>query len=358
MKLEDLGYTETFEKFRIENNSENFEVGRVIEENKERYIVRTENNEYEAEVTGNMRYNANGREDFPAVGDWVFLTAVDNDFAVIHRLFPRFSKIQRHQAGKSSDVQIIAANIDYALIVTAADRDFNLNRIERYLTICYTSKVEPIIVLTKTDLISENLTSEIMDSIKQRLESVNAISVSNETKSGYIDLIKIFQKGKTYCLLGSSGVGKSTLLNNLSGKEIMKTDTISKSTERGRHITTRRELILLEGGGLLIDNPGMREVGITDDKTGISETFDNIISLSNKCKFRDCKHTNEIGCAVLAAIESGELEKGSYDNFMKMERERIHYEESSSERKRKEKIFGKILKDYNKKDIKGRRGIN
>lgn len=352
MILEDLGYNKKLEKFRIDNNLNCFEIGRVIAEHKERYIVRTVNGEFEAEITGNMRFTAKSREDFPAVGDWVALTTYEADFAIIHKILPRYTVIKRQAAGQFGEIQIIAANIDYAIIVQAVDRDFNINRLERYLTICNSSKVKPIIVLSKVDLINEQSISEILANVKVRIKNVPVIAISNKSQYGYNTIKENIEKGKTYCILGSSGVGKSTLLNNLSGKVIMRTDMISQSTNKGRHITSHRELTILEKGGILVDNPGMREVGIVDSSDGLEITFDKIVNLSQDCKFKDCTHTNEIGCSVLKAVEKGELDKLSYENYLKMEREKIHFASTVAEKRRKEKIFGKIIKDYCKRDIK------
>ena len=351
MKLEDLGYNDRFEKFKIENNLGNFEIGRVIAEHRERYIVRTINGEFEAEITGNMRFTAKSREDFPAVGDWVAVTTFDPDFAVILQLFPRFSVLKRQAVGQFGEIQIIAANIDYAFLVQAIDRDFNINRLERYLIICNDSKVRPVIVLTKTDLITENQISEIINHIKVRIKNVVVYAISNETLAGYEALKRSIEKGKTYCMLGSSGVGKSTLLNNLSGKSIMRTDAISQSTQKGRHVTSHRELIILENGGILIDNPGMREVGIADSDSGLEMTFDLIYNLARKCRFVDCTHTTEIGCSVMEAVEAGEIDHESYENYLKMEREKAHFESTVAEKRKREKKIGKIMKNY-KKDMK------
>lgn len=351
MKLEDFGYNDKLEKLRIESNLSNFEIGRLIAEHKERYIVKTENGEFEAEITGNLRFSANSRVDFPAVGDWVALTTYDSDFSVIHKTLPRLSMITRQAVGQFGEIQIIATNIDYALLVQAVDRDFNINRLERYLTICYSSKINPIIVLTKIDLIDEQKIAEITNSIKQRIKDIAVFAISNESRDGYEALKKIIEKGKTYCMLGSSGVGKSTLLNNLSGRIVMRTDTINQSSNRGRHITSHRELIVLESGGILIDNPGMREVGIADTASGLETTFDRIIRLSQKCKFIDCTHINEINCSVLEAVEKGEIDRKSYENYLKMEREKAHFESTIEERRKKDKEFGKVVKNY-KKDLK------
>jgi ribosome biogenesis GTPase len=351
MKLEDLGYNDKFQKLRVENNLSDFELGRVIAEHKERYIVKTENSEYEAEITGNLRFSAKSRIDFPAVGDWVEMKTYDTEFSVIHKVLPRLSMMTRQPVGQFGEIQIIAANIDYAFLVQAVDRNFSINRLERYLTICYSSKVKPIIVLTKTDLINEQKITEIIDSIKQRIKDIVVFAISNETQDGYEALKMTFEKGKTYCMLGSSGVGKSTLLNNLSGKTLMRTDSISRSTNKGRHITSHRELIVLESGGILIDNPGMREVGIADTSGGLETTFDRIIRFSLNCKFKDCTHTNEIGCSVIDAVEKGEIDNDSYENYLKMEREKAHFESTIEERRKKDKNLGKVIKNY-KKDMK------
>ena len=348
MRLEDLGYNDSLEKFRMEQNLGSFEVGRVTAEHKERYIVRTAKGDFESEVTGNLRFTAISREDFPAVGDWVALTTYESDIAVIHKILPRFSTIKRQAVGQFGEIQIIATNIDYAFLVQSVDRDFNISRLERYLTICYSSEVSPIIVLTKIDLINEIRISEIIDSIEARIRNVPIIAISNESQTGYDTIKRTIKNGKTYCMLGSSGVGKSTLLNNLAGRTIMKTDTISRSTKKGRHVTSHRELIILEDGGILIDNPGMREVGIADTTTGLETTFDKIVSLSQNCKYKNCTHTNEMGCSVLEALEKGEIDISSYENYLKMEREKSHFESTVAERRKKDKEFGKMVKNYKK----------
>lgn len=349
--LQDLGFNETIEKFRIESNYKSNEIGRVIAEHKERYSVKTVDGEFDAEITGNMRYTARGREDFPAVGDWVALTIYEKDLAIIHKILPRYSVIKRQSVDHHGNIQIIAANVDVAFLVQAVDRDFNINRLERYLTICNSGNVEPIIVLTKTDLTDETRLQEILESIKSRLKNIPVIALSNKTQVGFESILAFIQKGKTYCLLGSSGVGKSTLLNNLSGKELMKTGSISESTNKGKHVTSHRELIILESGGILIDNPGMRELGIADTSGGLEITFDSIIKLSKNCRYDDCTHTGEAGCAVIEAVDKGEIEFASFENYLKLEREKAHYESTVFEKRKKDKQFGKIMKNY-KKDVK------
>lgn len=352
MTLEDLGYSLELEDYRKDQNLESFTIGRVVSEHKERYIVKTPENECEGEIIGNLRFTAKNRQDFPAVGDWVAISEYDNNKVIIHAVLPRKTILERQAVGKQGEKQIIATNIDYALIVQAVDRDFNMNRIERYLTICHTSHVNPIIILNKIDLINDSQLSTILDKISERIKHIPVLPISNESRAGLKKLVGIIEKGKTYCLLGSSGVGKSTLMNNLIGREFMKTDSISESTNKGRHITSHRELIVLENGGILIDNPGIREVGITDATDGLEITFSKILELAEDCKFKDCTHTTETGCAVLRALENGELERSSYENFLKMEREKEHFEATVAEKRRKDKEFGKMIKKYKKGNYK------
>lgn len=353
MNLHDLGYNEKLEKSMLGSD---LIAGRVVAEHRERYTVMTEKGECEAEITGNMRFTTRDREDLPAVGDWVALALFDHNFGLIHRILPRASLIKRQAVGRHGEVQVIAANIDFAFLVQAVDRDFNINRLERYLTICHTSGVSPVIVLTKTDLAEEGKTKEILERLQERIKDIPVVPVSNETRQGIDNLQKHILPGKTYCLLGSSGVGKSTLLNNLSGKNIMRTDAISSSTNKGRHVTSHRELILLGGGGILIDNPGMREVGIADHAGGLDITFDLIHRFGQRCRYKDCSHVHESGCAVIEAVKNGDIERASYENYLKMQREKEHFETTVYEKRKKDKQLGKILKDYHKKDIKHKRG--
>ena len=343
MNLEALGYQEFFDSFRNEHGLDTLEVGRVVAEHKERYVVRSSNGEYESELIGKLRFTAESRYDFPAVGDWVAFTIYDEGKALIHEIYPRYSIMERKAIGKSSDVQIIATNIDMALIVQAVDRDFNLNRLERYLTLCNASDIQPIIVLSKTDLISSSELELRLSMVKDRVGEISVVAISH-VGNGYDSIKPLIQARKTYCLLGSSGVGKSTLLNHLLGDEYMKTSAISDSVNKGRHTTSHRELIVLKDGGILIDNPGMREVGISDTGTGLETTFETIIELSENCRFSDCTHIHEQGCAIIQAVEEGIIDEDAYNNFQKLEREKSFFESSALERRKKDKEFGKMVK--------------
>lgn len=344
MTLADLGYSHQLETYRQERQWQAFTLGRVISEHKERYTVKTEQGEFQSELLGNLRFTAESRYDFPAVGDWVAISEYDEDKALIHGIFPRNSIIERQAVGKSGQIQIIATNIDYGLIIQAVDRDFNLNRLERYLTICHASRVQPLLILSKVDLIEADRLIELTTLITERLKEVIILPLSLITQTGLEAVKAHIHRGKTYCLLGSSGVGKSTLLNHLSGEMMMKTGAISSAVSKGKHTTTHRELILLENGGIMIDNPGMREVGITDASGGLEMTFESIIELAENCKFKDCTHQHEQGCAVLEALEAGDLDEAAYENFQKMQRERARFETSKAEQRRKDKNLGKLYK--------------
>lgn len=349
MTYQDLGYTDTLAKYRTEQELHGFEVGRVISEHKDRYVLKTPDHVFEAETIGNLRFTAENRYDLPAVGDWVAFSEYDEGKALIHAVYPRSSILERQAVGKKGQIQIIATNIDCGLIVQAVDRDFNLNRLERYATICNASHIESLIVLSKIDLINEEELDSIVQQVRTRIKDARVIPISNQTRTGYEQINAQLEAGKSYCLLGSSGVGKSTLLNGLSGKSQMKTGSISSSVNKGRHITSHRELTVLDSGGIVIDNPGMREVGIADISVGLETTFETIVDISQDCRFNDCTHIHEKGCAILEALENGEIDEGAYANFQKMEREKAYFESSSREKKKKDKDLGKLIKEVKKR---------
>ena len=344
MNLNKLGFNKELEQYCLKQGIDQHNVGRIISEHKERYIVKAVSSDYEAAVMGKLVFNASDRSDFPATGDWVELQLHDHNLATIISILPRSSTLKRKAAGKQSEMQIIAANIDYGLIVQAIDRDFSVNRIERYLAICHDSGIKPIVVLSKVDLISQDFLSSIIDEVSTRIKNTPLIPISNSRQTGYSELTPLIKQGKTYCLLGSSGVGKSTLLNNLAGANHMETGNIGKKADRGKHVTTHRELIVLPSGGIIIDNPGMRELGIGNVDEALKTTFNDIADLAGDCRFRDCKHIQEKGCAVLNAIESGDIDESLYENYQRMQRESTHYQSSVAERRQKGKNLAKRIK--------------
>jgi len=348
MTLTDLGYNTRLEKYILENNLTDFTVGRVTQEHRERYIVSTGISEYNAEITGNLRFTAGSREDFPAVGDWVTMMVVDSKLAVINIVLPRKSVLERQAVGKYGEKQIISANIDVALIVQSIDNNFNINRLERYLTVCYSAKIEPVLVISKIDLATGSDLKKAIVNLEKRDRKIKRILLSNTTRQGFDKLSGFMEKGKTYCVVGSSGVGKSTLINNLLKRNILKTGEISESTNKGRHISDHRELFVLENGSIIIDTPGMRELGVTDNDGGLKTTYQAIFELSLKCKFPDCTHSNETGCAVLEALDNEIIDKESLDNFKRIQREQQRFQASVAETRKKEREFGKMRKNYMK----------
>lgn len=340
LTLADLGYDGFFESGR---GTDGLPVARVIAEHKEAYRVKNTDGEYPAKVTGKHMFNALSREDYPAVGDWVAIADAGGGQAVIQRILPRKTVIKRKYSGKN-DVQIIAANIDAAFVIESVDRDFSLNRFERYFAITKDGGIQPAIILNKIDLISREALESRINQIRNRFGDIDFIPTSTLTGDGQDALKAYIAKGKTYCFLGSSGVGKSSLINQLIGNDVIRTSEISARNERGRHTTTRREMYFPENGGIVIDNPGMREVGMTEAGEGISRLFDEITLLARECKYADCTHVHEPGCAVLGAVKSGRLDEDQYRNFLGLKKEAEYFEMTERERKQKDSEFGKFIK--------------
>ena len=348
--LEDIGYSEFFENNRKDKANKIFTPARIVAEHKELYILRNETSELSAKITGKMIFAASSRENYPAVGDWVLISVLDEKQAVIHEILPRKTTLSR-KAVSNSDTQLIASNIDVALIIQSPDRDYNLNRFERYITLAESENIKPVIVLNKTDLLSNNELNTKTIEIKKRFKNIEIHTTSIITGAGITDLKNSVKKGLTYCFLGSSGVGKSSIINIILGENLIKTAEISSCSNRGRHITTHRELFILENGGILVDNPGMREIGVLDSEAGIKSVFSEIHELSKECKFSDCSHVNEPACAVLKAISSGRLDKSKYDNYIKLAKENEYNTMTKLEKREKDRKFGQFIKTA-KKQIK------
>lgn len=349
MTMENFDYNDFFESNRKRLKLDDFLIARVIAEYKGGYKVKDANGEYAAKITGKQIFNASTREDYPAVGDWVAITKLNDEQATINKILPRKTIIKRKSINRD-EVQVIATNIDVAFIVESVNRDFNLNRFERYLSITNDGGITPIIILNKIDLISENELNQMLTQIKNRFGDINVIPISTLTNDGVDKLKECVLKEKTYCFLGSSGVGKSSLINKLLEEDLIKTETIGSRTDRGKHATTNREMYFLKNGAMVIDNPGMREVGITDVESGINQQFDDIITMAEKCKYADCTHVHEPDCAVLSAVESGELDKEKYQNYINLRKEAEFYKMTKFAKKEKDRKFGKFLKTV-KKDI-------
>ncbi len=347
--IERLGFNQWFKDKVEPEKSEHFKIVRVISVNKNSYIVSTGRTEIYAELTGKFLFNLDSSLDFPTVGDWVYAQLFDDDsLAIIHDILPRKSLLKRKSPGQKVDFQLIAANIDIAIIMQALDANYNLRRLERYLVMVNESNITPIVFLSKSDLLDESEIEKRKADIAAIIPDVPIISFSNNLTED-IDKIKVYlEPAKTFCLLGSSGVGKTTLLNNLLHQDLYKTQPINEKDGKGRHTTTRRELIVLENGALMIDNPGMRELGMMSVDSGLDETFNEIAELAGECKYDDCTHTVEAECAVLQAVQQGDISEERYNNYIKMYKESQYNEMSYYDKRQKDKKFGKFMHTYHK----------
>jgi ribosome biogenesis GTPase len=317
---------------------------RVLTRGRDSYLIHDGHRAIPAELAGRLAYGANSALDLPAVGDWVQVQVAGPSLAIIHQCLPRRSLLQRKTPGKKVGRQLIAANIDTALIVQSLDRDFNLRRLERYLVMVHQGKIQPLVLFSKRDLLTPGELEARLSAVRTALPKVTMDSFSNKTAEGVAHLGAYLEPAKTYCLLGSSGVGKTSLLNNLLGREARAVATVREKDSKGRHTTTARELIRLPGGALLIDTPGMRELGHIDVGEGIAAAFDEIDTLASGCRFGDCTHTVEEGCAVRAALTAGVIQPERYESFLKLRRETAHHEASYLEKRRRDKDFGKMVK--------------
>ena len=333
-----------------------FKIARVISVNKNSFVVSNGVKDIYAELTGKFLFNSEDPLDLPAVGDWVYAQLFDDDeLAIIHDMLPRKSLLKRKASGKKVEYQLIAANIDTAIIMQSLDSNFNLRRLERYIVMINEGKIIPAVFLSKSDLISQEEIENKKNEISKILPDVTIIAFSNNSQSDIEKIKTFFTPFKTYCLLGSSGVGKTTLLNNLINQELYKTQPIREKDRRGKHTTTRRELIVLENGAIIIDNPGMRELGVISNESGLGDTFNEIDEIADQCKYKDCSHTVETGCAVLEALEKGEILEERYNNYIKIYKESQYNELSYVEKRKKDKKWGKFF-HTTMKDVKKMRG--
>jgi ribosome biogenesis GTPase len=351
LTLEDYGWNDFFAESFAPHAAEGDEPGRVFLQHNKIYMLYTEAGETAAEVTGRMVYHAQGREDLPAVGDWVAIRrSAEGKRTTIRERLPRRSKFSRKVAGSRTEEQIVAANVDTIFLVSGLDHDFNLRRIERYLIMAWESGAEPVILLNKADLSEE--AAERKREVEAIATDVPVLLMSARAHEGIEQLQRFIGRGRTVALMGSSGVGKSTIVNRLLGDESQRTQEVRVGDDRGKHTTTHRELIQLPGGGLIMDTPGMRELQLLVSERGIRETFDDIAEIASRCRFGDCRHADEPDCAIREALADQSLDAERYANYRKMEAEMRQVAIKQDERAaREEKTRVKrIMRTYNKFD--------
>jgi ribosome biogenesis GTPase len=351
MNLIELGWNSFFEQHFKQFKRQSLEPGRVAREHRQRYVVYSEHGELTAEVSGKIRHAARSRGDFPAVGDWVGVSARPQEGkATIQALLPRRSSFSRKavlsggmpDTGGKTEEQVLATNVDTVFLVSGLDGDFNPRRIERYLAVAWDSGADPVVLLNKSDLCSD------VGAHVRQAEScafgvpIHVLSAVKNDGLGALDAHLV--AGKTAVFLGSSGVGKSTLINSLLGDGRLKVGAVREYDGRGRHTTAGREMILLPTGGIVIDTPGMRELALWDDEEGLAKTFEDIERLAEGCRFRDCSHQHEPGCAVQEALEDGSLDHGRFRSYTRLRKELRHLAVRKDQRARlgDERIWKKI----------------
>ena len=353
MNLEYLGWNEFFaSNFKL-LRQEGLMVARVAIEHRNTYILYSEFGELLGEITGKFRHQATQPEDFPAVGDWVVISIRESEkTATIHSILPRNSKFSRQSIGSITEQQIVASNIDTVFLVSGLDGDFNPRRIERYLILAWESGANPVILLNKADL-CQNI-EDCLNQVEKIALGVPIITLSAANSQGLHALKPYLQPGKTVALLGSSGVGKSTITNQLKGETIQAVKAVRKGDDRGRHTTTHRELILLPNGSLIIDTPGMREIQIWASDTSLQSTFEDIETLAQECRFRNCQHGQEPGCRIQQALRSGELDESRFMSYQKLQKELDYLSQKQDQKvyldtKKRWKKITKSMRNHHKR---------
>jgi ribosome biogenesis GTPase len=325
INLEDYGFDPFFKKDFEKYQVSGFEPGRISAEDKLRYRVITRYGEIPGEVTGRFLYDTEDTSTFPKTGDWVVIMYFQDEHkCIIHNLLSRRSRFSRGKPGSERGSQIIAANIDYVFVVQSFNADLSINRLERYIVMSEEGNCTPVLLLNKNDLVENP--EDLLYKIKSRIRDLAVFSISCETGSGFDELRSFISPAKTYALTGSSGVGKSSIINFLMNRDLQRVSDIRLSDDRGKHTTTRRELFLLPEGGIIIDTPGMREFSMRDNQINSTDVFADISDLSAECRYKDCTHIHEEGCAVKSALQQGSIKGEHYANYLKLRKESEYYD--------------------------------
>ena len=347
MELHELGFDDWFGERAGEVLQPGHSIARVTAVDRGAFLVRDGHGETQAGLAGKLRFIVESSADFPCIGDWVCVDRIPDSPAIIHAVLPRKTFLRRKCPGKVVDFQMIAANLDVAFIVQSCHYDFNIRRLDRYLVVANEGHIEPVVILSKTDLVTPEELDGMIREIRDTGISNQLIPISNTTGAGLDEFRRLLVPGKTFCLLGSSGVGKTTLINRLIGRDAFDTKAVS-GTGEGVHTTARRHLLVLDSGAMLVDTPGMRELGLLGASDGVDDSFADIHDLSLSCRFSNCTHMQEPGCAVLMAIDEGDLSRKRYQSYLKLKKETEYHDLSYVEKRHKDRDFGRFIKSVQK----------